>query len=181
MAKNKGNNGVVAAPVVEAADPSNMKSNSVMVSDIRGDTLMFTFRDGRELVLDAGKLADSVRTRAMMHGLKQKIGDAAAIARGDGGRSATLDDKYAAMMAVRDALVEGEWERRGEGMGTLLVRALAIVYPDKDRAKLAEWVKTKSTAERRALETRADVAAAIVQIAGSVDRSKLDAEIDAIG
>lgn len=57
---------------------------------------------GRILRIDAGKLTNDIRHEAIMHGLKQKIGDAAAIGRNPGDRALRNPaDKRAAMRATR--------------------------------------------------------------------------------
>lgn len=84
----------------------------------------------------------------MLHGVNQKIGDAAAIPRdGTTGRSPSMTEKFAAMRAVIENLQNGIWSARGESDGTtsggLLFRALCRVYaatktPEDVRRWLAE-------------------------------------------
>lgn len=84
----------------------------------------------------AADLTDELRAEALCHGIKQKIGDAAAIAKNrETGRSATPADKHAAMAEVVERLHEGEWNKRGQGDGTgprgLLAQALDRLYAGK--------------------------------------------------
>lgn len=55
-----------------------------------------------------------------VHGLKQKIVDAGAMSKG-----ATDAERFAAMRAMHAQLRDGDWTKRAEGAGTMLVRAVA--------------------------------------------------------
>ena len=50
-----------------------------ITAEITQDLLVFRFAGGESLRLDAALLSDEIKLAALMHGLKQKIGDAAAI------------------------------------------------------------------------------------------------------
>lgn len=65
---------------------------------------------------------EATYAHAVAHGIAQKIGDAAALSKG-----ATDAEKWAAMIAMRDQITgpDGEWNRRAEGAGSILVRAVA--------------------------------------------------------
>lgn len=67
-------------------------------------------------------LFQGIIEHATWHGISQKIGDAAALSKG-----ATDAEKHAAMLAMRDQITgpDGEWNRRAEGAGSILVRAVA--------------------------------------------------------
>ena len=95
---------------------------------------------------------------AALHGLKQKVGDAAAIARDtETGKSATEEEKFAAMKAVVEHLESGtaEWNRRtqdGERKPSgLLFEALCRAYPQKDAAAIRTFIAARSKAEQAAL------------------------------
>jgi hypothetical protein len=84
---------------------------SVAVND--GYTGFTVSVDGHDpLLINANNLSDEVRNRAVIHGLVQKISDAAAL-----GKDATPADKYNAMKAVVDRLHDGDWSKRGDGNG----------------------------------------------------------------
>jgi hypothetical protein len=148
-----------------------MARNAQITVSRRGkDALNFVFADGSELTIYADSLAADIRHEAMMHGLKQKIGDAAAISRNpETGRSATLSDKRAAMRAVVERLQAGAWNaERGEGgspAGGLLFAALVRMYAGKksDEA-LREFLAGKDDKQKAALRKNPRVAEIIEQI-----------------
>lgn len=118
------------------------------------DGLTLTFSNGATLQLQLADLDDNIIAHAVLHGLKQKLVDAAAISRDpDTGRTATIDTKYAAVRDVYDRLCAGEWNKRREGgtTGGLLLRALAILYPQRTKEQLVEFLAGKSEAEKAAL------------------------------
>ena len=103
----------------------------------------------------------------MLHGLKQKLGDAAAISRNpDTGRSASLDDKIAAVREVFDRITspDGTWNKiresgDGSGNGGLLFRALCNIYAGKrSPEQITVFLADKTEAEKAALRKTAIVA-----------------------
>lgn len=67
-------------------------------------------RAGKEIVADLSRINDTIKERLAVHGLIQKVGDAAAGKAGD--------EAEAAMLKVLDALYGGEWGReRGTSVG----------------------------------------------------------------
>jgi len=109
------------------------KSNSVVTVQQTETGLTFNVIGAGEFTLDMGKLHSDVLQRAAFHGMKQRIADAAAIARDQStGQSASPTDKYAAMKALADHYMTGtaEWSRRGEGGGgakSITIEAIARV------------------------------------------------------
>ena len=131
--------------------------------------LRLAFANGQTLSLQLADLNEGVIAYAVLHGLKQKLVDAAAIARNpDTGRSATIEDKYEAVKAVYDRLLSGLWNApRGEGgtgTGGLLFRALCRMYPAKTPEALREFLSTKTAAEQAALRKNPRVAAIIDEL-----------------
>ena len=64
-------------------------------AESHGSVLTLTFADGRTIEVDATAISEDIRHTAMMHGFKQKLLDAAAIARNTmTGASASLSDKF---------------------------------------------------------------------------------------
>lgn len=107
---------------------------SVSVSD--DNTLTFAVVDCGEFSIIPDQLAETIRNRALRHGIVQKISDAAAMVKG-----ATPSDKFAAMKSVADRLAEGEWSRRtGEGATAVA----GIIY----RA-FREFVETSAKAAKK--------------------------------
>jgi hypothetical protein len=146
------------------------RNAQIAVSRVGHDELVFTFADGQDLRIDAGKLTNDIRHEAIMHGLKQKIGDAAAIGRNpETGRSATLSDKRAAMRAVVERLQAGAWNaERGEGgapAGGLLFAALVRMYAGKKSDEdIRTFLAGKDDKQKAALRKNPRVAEIIEQI-----------------
>lgn len=144
-------------------------SNKAIETSIQDAVITITTREG-VISIDASKLTPEIQQAAMMHGLKQKIVDAAAIGRNlETGKSATIKDKYEAMKEVADRLVnEAQWNKTREGgaggSDGLLVRALAELYPAKSIEELREFVNGKDKKEQAALRANPKVAAIIDRI-----------------
>lgn len=142
-------------------------------------TLTFAHDPAAPLVIDATRLTPEIQQAAMMHGLKQKLVDAAAISRNpDTGRSATVEDKYTAVREVFDRLYAGEWNKRREaGTGTggqsLLLAAMCKLYAGrKTEAELREWIKGLTDEEQSTLRSSARVAPIIAEIKAARDAKK---------
>jgi hypothetical protein len=58
---------------------------------------------GKKLVVKISEYSDEIRQEAMLHGFKQKFGDAKS--------GATAAEKYADVIAIHESLLAGEWER----------------------------------------------------------------------
>ena len=150
---------------------------------IEGTVLTLTFSDGRELVVTRDGLSHEIREAALMHGLKQKLVDAAAISRDpDTGRSATLDDKFNAVKEVLDRLMSGQWNKTregGGGAGGLLFRALVNLYPKKTPADVRAYLDELTDKEQAAIRRVPAVAAEIDRLraasarAGGIDGSAM--------
>ena len=123
-----------------------------------------------DITLRLSDISADIATRAMLHGLVQKVSDAAAIARNpDTGRSATPQDKFDAMREVADRLLSGQWNKTREGggaaNGTLLVQALFRFYNgEKTLEALASFVKAKTPEQQRALAANPRIAPIIAAI-----------------
>lgn len=139
-------------------------------STVSQNTLTLTFDNGKILTVRDTDLSESVREMALMHGLKQKLVDAAAISRNpDTGWSATTEDKYNAVREVYDRLLSGQWNKQreggvGAGSGGLLFRALIRLYPTKTPEQLRAFLEGKSDTEKAALRKLPAVAAIIEQL-----------------
>ena len=164
------------------------KRTPAIAATIHGEVLTLQFSDGRILDIDSDELSEEVVGYATMHGLKQKLVDAAAISRNpENGRAATVDDKYNAVKAVFDRLVAGQWNASREGgtAGGLLFRALCLMYEGRRTVgAVREFLVTKSDAEKTALRKNPKVAAIIDTLraetagAGGVDT---EAMLDELG
>lgn len=144
--------------------------------DATAGTVTWTFvgSDLPPVTVYADTLSSDIRDYAALHGLKQKIGDAAAMVRNpDTGRSATLADKRDAMVEILSRLVAGEWNKRREGTATggYLLRALCILKPEQSREALTAWLAGKSEAEKAALRRNPKVAVVIADLQAEDGRS----------
>lgn len=138
--------------------------------DLHKQTITFTVPGvEQKLVLNLTQVSDANKTYAMYHGFFQRIGDAAAMERAArGGKSATPQEKWDALAELVEHYNSGaeSWSpKRSERIGSdelLLARALTEVYPEKDPARIREYVSGLSKAQRTALMTQnAQVKAAI--------------------
>lgn len=135
------------------------------------DGLHLTFANGSTLLVKVEKLPANIIAQAIVHGLKQKLVDAAAISRNpETGRSATVDDKFLAVREVYDRLHSGEWNKRresGEGGGTggLLFAALVRLYAGrKSDDEIRAFLAGKTDKEQAALRASSRVAPIIQAI-----------------
>lgn len=136
-----------------------------------GTALTLAFSHGEALTIKPADLSPTIVAQAIMHGLKQKLVDAAAISRNpETGRAASVADKFDAVKEVYDRLLAGEWNKRREGgaggsVGGLLFRALCRMYAGKkDAEAIREFLEGKTDAEKAALRKNAKVAAIIEEI-----------------
>lgn len=135
---------------------------------------------------------DPTAEPALLNGYAQKIGDAAAIARNkETGKSATDQDKYDAMLLVRDRLVAGHWNAekaavgKGKAIDVAALVAAIVVIRQRPEAAVRAFVESKTEEQRFALamadEFRLEYAMQCVKIrpVAVLDDATL-AEIDAI-
>lgn len=134
------------------------------------------------------ELSSAIGRMAILHGLKQKLVDAAAISRDpETGRSATSETKMDAVFEVLQRLRAGEWNKRREGTptGGLLFRALCRMQPGKDADVIRAFLAGKSDKEQAALRANPRVAAVIEEIkaerAGDVGGVDTDAMLVDLG
>ena len=154
-------NSTARIPAVAVA--VNVEDSLSTMSLAHGE-LILTFADQTTSTLSTRDLSPEILSQALMHGLKQKLVDAAAIARNvDTGASATTADKKEAVMEILSRLVSGAWNKgrvAGDGTsgkGSVLLLALQRLQPNRDAAELAEWLKARTDAERAALAKNAKI------------------------
>jgi frataxin-like iron-binding protein CyaY len=138
---------------------------------VDGNVLTLSFANGEQLTVNSEALSAEIRAAAMLHGLKQKLCDAAAISRNpETGRSATIDDKYAAVREVFDRITAetgATWNKTREGGGSgnaggLLFRALCSIYEGKRTpAQITEFLAKLNEADKAALRKQPKVKAVI--------------------
>ena len=156
---------------------------SIVIAD-DNRSLTATFGNGDSFTLSASALSPEILAYAAMHGLKQKLVDAAAISRDpETGRSATVADKQAAVEEIHTRLLTGNWNKPagaggGAGSGSLLYRALVRLYGGKKTpAEILEFLDGKTLAEQAALRKNARVSAIIAEIqAERADVSSIDTD-----
>lgn len=163
---------------------NDTKRKPVIQTAIAGDRLMLEFgNNDHYLTIAVSELSPDMVIQAALHGLKQKLCDAAAISRDpDTGRSATVEDKYRAVRVVFDRISAGEWNAtraggEGTGAGGLLFRALRRLYPQRTEQQLVDYLAGKTKAEQAALRLNPKVAAIIDTIkAESAKTSSIDTD-----
>lgn len=145
--------------------------------------LCFTFSNGEQLEIRTDRLSADIGLQATLHGLKQKLVDAAALSRNPAtGRSATIEDKYNAVREVYDRLMAGQWNKNrgdgtGVGVGGLLFRALCRLYSGKTPDQIRAFLGGKTKEEQSALRKNPRVAAIIETIkAESAKTPDVDSE-----
>lgn len=161
-------------------------------ADVFKSVLTVTFANGKSLEVDVSKLSPEIQQQAMLHGIKQKLVDAAAIARNpDTGRSASVDDKYAAVAEIHARITSpnGTWNKIREAgatpatKGNLLVRAL-MKMTGKDKDYVDDFLSAKTKEERTALQRNPRVLQIIAELqsqqgTGDVDTDALLGELGA--
>ena len=148
---------------------NDTKRNATITAAIDGQALTLSFANGETLTLRADALSTDIQQQAMLHGLKQKLVDAAAISRNpETGRAASVEDKFQAVKTVFDRLLAGQWNATREGGGAtggLLLQALCRMYAGRKTAdELKAFLADKSDAEKTALRKNPRVAQIIEEI-----------------
>jgi len=142
------------------------KANSIITHEVRGGAIMFTVKGAGNVLLDTGKLSQAVQSRAMLHGMIQRISDAAAIGRNpETGASATPEEKLANMAALVAHYESGtaEWSRKrgtGEGRDTSGITLQAIarvkgITEDAARASVEAYAAKSGIETKEAYRTLA--------------------------
>lgn len=160
-----------------------MAKKNALISVTRNDENgVLTFNVGKAGSFDVNPstLPEEVRTRALIHGIVQKVSDAAAMPKSETeGKSenAIAKMKLEAMSAVAGRLAEGDWSKRsGDGSGPvagIIFRAFSEFVENAATAKKkpvpdAEAIRAvydaKSRAEQLALRNVPEIAAIMDRI-----------------
>lgn len=161
----------------------NTKKQAMSV-DIFGTQLTVTFSNGKDLMVDVSTLAPEIQRMAMLHGIKQKLVDAAAIARStDSGASASVDTKYEAVREVYARLVADKpsWNKERAAVGTptnannLLVRAL-MQMTSRDKVYVDDYLSSKTKEQRNALKRNPRVLAIIAELQAATVSNGVDTD-----
>lgn len=162
----------------------NTKRNAMSV-DIFGTTVTVTFSNGKDLAIDTSTLTPEIQRMAMLHGIKQKLVDAGAIARNtDTGLSASIDDKHAAVAEVHARLIgpNATWNKeRGNGgekptKGKDLLPLAIMEMTGKDRAYVDQFLSSKTKAEREALKKNPRVLEAMSKLQATTVSNGVDTD-----
>lgn len=167
--------------VLDALIKSTTEKGTAVATDIVNGILYVAFGSGGSIVVNPDHLSAEIRAQALLHGLKQKLVDAAAIGRNpDTGKSATLADKAEAVMEVWERIsdnVEPSWNKVREGgnggsaKGGLLLQAL-MEATSKSKAEIEAYLENKSAAEQAALRANPKIAVIISRIQAERDKRK---------
>ena len=151
-----------------ANDTTQKKDIEATVTD--DGTLVLTFRHGEALRVHPESLNPEIQRMALLHGLKQKLVDAAAISRDTTtGRAATIATKYDAVREIFDRITGAGGEapswnkpRAGGagGQGGLLARAIAR-YKNVEVAAARAYLDRLTDAQKQALRVDPRIAAVI--------------------
>lgn len=140
---------------------SEQNNTRVIQTEISGDVLTIRMAGQPTIRVDAATLSKDIQQQAMMHGLKQKICDAAAASKGT-----PASERHAAMMIVYEAIARGEWnaKRQAGGAGEgLVVEALARAY-----GKTLAWADAQIDALAVKLKVERKVAVAKFKMSDKV-------------
>lgn len=155
--------------------PEPMRKNSILKIETSTEVVTMTWADGIVDKLEIARLSKAIIEAAIENGIKQKLGDAAAISRDPiTGRSATIQTKRERVRAVAQNLLDGHWiapTRSGSGGGDsirrTLVDALLQLNPSLDRERVTAAITAKSHAEVLAMRAVPRVAEVIARLAGA--------------
>ena len=162
--------------------------------------LILEFRHGETLRLHPESLAPEIQRAALLHGLKQKLVDAAAISRDTAtGRAATIVTKFNAVREIFDRITGAGGEtpswnkpRAGGagGQGGLLARAIAR-YKSVTVEQAKAYLDRLTDAQKQALRVDPRIAAIINELRlesakpAGIDTDALlgglDGEFDTVG
>ena len=157
--------------ILEAPKMTTTTTKKDIEATIADDgTLTLEFRHGETLTLHPETLTPEIQRAALLHGLKQKLVDAAAIARDTAtGRAATIQTKYDAVREIFDRIT-GEnpsWNKPraagGGGQGGLLARAIAR-YKNVALEQAKAYLDRLTDAQKQALRVDPRIAAVINEL-----------------
>lgn len=170
------------------------KVNSVITHEVSMDAdghavITFHVRGAGSIELAMRDLHGDIVAHAAIHGMIQRISDAAAISRDpETGAPATPQDKFEAMSRLVGHYSTGtsEWARRpqaGEGRsGGLLFRALCELSKEtKTPEEIREWLAGKTKAEQAALRAQPRIAAKIAELKPVSIEADADALLEELG
>ena len=166
------------------ANDTQKKDIEATVTD--DGALILEFRHGETLRLHPESLNPEIQRMAMLHGLKQKLVDAAAISRDTAtGRAATIVTKYEAVREIFDRITGAgggtpSWNKPraggAGGQGGLLARAIAR-YKSVTVEQAKAYLDRLTDAQKQALRVAPQIATIINELrAESAKPAGIDAD-----
>ena len=162
------------------------RANSVISTTLNQSigTAEFKVSGVGTLVLHLERMSESNRAYAALHGMKQRISDAAALPCDEvTGKPASPFDKFDAMQELIDFYECGtsDWNRKGSGggrpSGGLLLQAMIRAYPETERevlvAKIDGWDKKQRAAVLAKPEIKAHADAIQAESVKDIDTEDL--------
>lgn len=138
-----------------------MAKKSLIETTVSDNNAGFTLtvEGAGSIEISVSELPADIQARALIHGLVQKISDAAAMPKAD-----LPDDpteaaavKFAAMQSVAQRLIDGDWSKRtGEGSGPVAGLIFRAFYAFVCEAAKAKKKPAPSEAEARAVYNSKD-------------------------
>ena len=151
-------------------------SDSIQKKDIEATiendgSLVLAFRHGEMLRVHPETLNPEIQRAALLHGLKQKLVDAAAISRDTAtGRAATIITKFDAVKEIFDRITHAtapSWNKPraggGGGQGGLLARAIAR-YKSVPVEAAKAYLDRLTDAQKQALRVAPQIATIINEL-----------------
>ena len=158
-----------------------------VIATLDGEKVLhLRFLNGSYLSIAPSQLTPEMREMALLHGLKQKLVDAAAMSRNPiTGRSATIEDKFEAVSIVHKRLLAGSWNaprEGGGGTGGMLFQALCRLYEGrKTPEQLRTYLDNLSDAQKNALRASSRIAPILEVLRAEAGRGiDSDALLDAL-
>ena len=140
-------------------------------------TVTLTHVQGRSETFAFNALPAPIQARLGLYGLTQKLSDKAAKEAGT-----PAAEKWDGIMSAYAALLNGDWSTRGEGAGSMLLRAMCEAYPARGREELKAVIDGWSTAERNAVSRSSRIKPILDRLqaerASDIDADDLLAELE---
>lgn len=164
------------------------RANSIISTTIDNDTITFAVQGVGNLTINMKQVSTQNATRAMHHGIIQRVSDAAALSRNtDTGQPASPADKFDAMKRIVDHLNSGspDWSLRvasgesGSAVAGITLKAVASVQGvsvDEMRQRIERLAEKRGITTRALLATLAKQEAVAKRIAEMRAPTGLDAD-----
>jgi len=172
--------------------PKTGKRSNWVIAHRTSEDMSFiewTVKGAGTLRLTVNKLHEKIHARAAIHGMVQRVSDAAAIPRDTKtGKSATPQEKFNAMAQLVNHYESGsaEWNRKGGERGpreltgaALLRAALELWQPEKGATKIQEFVKGLKQSQIAALLGSAELKEQVEKARSEELKRQTTEEVDA--